>query len=606
MFSGFNFRRSALAFACLSVVGGAHAQSAGLTDGLKPTVVTATRVEQPLTDTVADVSIIDHATIERSGASTVAEVLRQVPGMELARNGGPATTTSVFLRGAPSNFTAVFVDGVRVDSQSIDGGMKWEMLPLAQVDHIEVLRGPAGAIYGSDAISGVVQIFTRKGEGPFSPYAGVGVGTYNTRKLDAGFSGSNGGVDYALGMSRELSTGFPTKSTRTQNDPYDTGSVSARVGVQVNPQNRVEAAVLDNHIDGNYAGFSANLPDPLVQNHLQSVGLNWVSDWTSQYRTRLSVNQGRVSYLGTGPSTFYDVDTTTRSYLWQNEYRLGAHLLTAALERREDSLTDTDYQGATPFGGTRSQNALALGYGYRQGAHTVQLNVRHDQDSTFGGKNTGSVAYAYALTPQWRVTASAATSFRAPTLYQLYSPYGDVTLQPQTARNVEAGLKYEDHGTTFGVVAYRNRVTNLIDFDLTTYRYVNTAHAQYEGVTFSGSQRVGGVRLRGSLDLQNPRNLDTGALLVRRAQQHATVGADTDVSGWNVGAEALFSSMRYDNGNVALGGYSVYNLSATKPIDKDWTLLLRMDNAFNKNYQLVNQYNTPGRTFFAGVRWAPR
>ncbi|MDY0107493.1 MAG: TonB-dependent receptor plug domain-containing protein, partial [Giesbergeria sp.] len=158
---------------------------------LLDTVVTATRTEQPLADLVADVSIIDRETIEASGATGLADVLARLPGVEITRNGGVGNATSVYLRGAESRFTAVYIDGVRVDSQST-GGAQWEQIPLGQIERIEVLRGPAAAVYGSDAIGGVVQLFTRKGEGPARPYAGVGLGTHGLRKVEAGVSGAAG------------------------------------------------------------------------------------------------------------------------------------------------------------------------------------------------------------------------------------------------------------------------------------------------------------------------------------------------------------------------------------------------------------------------------
>src|SRR5690606_5954093 len=155
----------------------------------------------------------------------------------------------------------------------------------------------------------------------------------------------------------------------------------------------------------------------------------------------------------------YRTRTHLRGYLWQNEYRLGAHLFTASLERREDQLTNE------PIDRDRAQDALALGYGLQSGSHTLQLNVRRDSDSEFGGKTTGSAAYGYALTPTLRATASVSSAFRAPTLYQRFSAYGDASLKPGTGRNVELALRYASNGTHASVVAYRNRVGNLIVFD---------------------------------------------------------------------------------------------------------------------------------------------
>ena len=178
---------------------------------LKEVVVAATRVAQPLSDLVADVSIIDRAQIERSGASGFADLMARLPGVEFQRNGGPGTTTSVYLRGAETRFTAVFIDGVRIDSQAT-GGASWEAIPLGQIDRIEILRGPAAAVYGSDALGGAIQIFTRRGEGGFTPYVGLGFGTDNTRKAEAGFSGASGAFDYSLGLADDQSDGYNART----------------------------------------------------------------------------------------------------------------------------------------------------------------------------------------------------------------------------------------------------------------------------------------------------------------------------------------------------------------------------------------------------------
>ena len=573
---------------------------------LAETVVTATRVAQPLSDVVADVSIIDRAQIERSGAVAVADVLKRLPGVEISRNGGPGAQTSVFLRGAESRFTAVYIDGVRIDSQAT-GGAAWEAIPLALIDRIEVLRGPAAAVYGSDAIGGVIQIFTKRGEAGFAPYAGVGLGTYNTRKLDAGFSGASGAFDYALGLAYEKSDGFNARPIAGQNpdkDGYRSQSANLKLGFQVNKANRLEATYLTSDSNSGYdngLGF-----DDRNLHKLETLGLNWQAQWTEAWSTRLSVNESTDRYETT-PSP-YLTQTRLRGYTFLNELRLGEHVLTAALERKEDHLQNA------PIDQGRSQNALALGYGFSHQAHTVQLNVRHDQDSEFGGKTTGSAAYAYAFTPAWRATASAGTAFRAPTLYQRFSAYGVSTLAPESSRNVELGLRWAQGASSAGLVAYRNKVSNLINFGAAGPCaspfgcYSNTARAEYSGVTLSAAHALGGVNLSASLDVQNPRDLDTGKQLARRAKEHGTLAADTRVGNWLLGAEAQFSGKRFDDAgnNRVLSGYSLVNLSASTPIAKDWTLLARVDNLADKKYELARTYATAGRSFYAGVKWAPK
>jgi vitamin B12 transporter len=573
---------------------------------LKETVVTASRVAQPMSDLVADVSIVDRETIQRSGAAGVADVLARLPGIEISRNGGPGSATSVFLRGAETRFTAVYIDGVRIDTQST-GGAAWESIPLAQIDRIEVLRGPAAAVYGSDALGGVIQLFTRKGEGDLSPYLSLGRGSLGTKRIEAGFSGGQDAFDYSVGLARESSDGFnarPIPSMNPDRDGYRSVSGNARFGLRLSPAQRLDATVLANDLNSQYDASLTQ--DDRNLHKLGALGLNWQSQWSDAWSTKLSVSQSRERYETT-PSPYLSI-TRLRNYLFQNEVRLGSHLLTVAFERREDQLKNK------PIDRTRSQDALALGYGYSHQRHTVQVNLRHDQDSEFGGKNTGSVAYGYAFAPDWRATASAGNAFRAPTLYQRFSVYGAPSLRPELSRNVEFGLRYAQGSSSFGVVAYRNRVSDLINFGAAgTCQssfgcYGNTARAQYEGVTLSGGYKLAGVNLRASLDVQNPRNLDTGTQLARRARQHGTLGADTRLGGWLLGAEAQLSGKRYDNAanSTVLSGYSLINLSASTRVGRDWTLLARVDNLADKTYQLANTYATAGRTFFVGLNWAPQ
>jgi vitamin B12 transporter len=572
---------------------------------LRETVVTATRTAQSLSDVVADVTIIDRQKIERSGAAGLADVLKRVPGIEMSRNGGPGATTSVFLRGAESRFTAVYIDGVRVDSQAT-GGAAWESIPLALIDRIEVLRGPAGAVYGSDALGGVIQIFTKRGEQGFAPFASAGLGTYNTRKLDAGFSGASDGFDYALGLAHEQSDGFNARTVPTQNpdrDGYRSQSANLRLGFQVNQAHRLEAAYLTSDMDSGYDNGLGKNDRNLHELH--ALGLNWQAQWTDAWSTRLSVTDSTDRYE-TRPSPYLTL-TRLRGYTLQNEFRLGAQLFTAALERKEDHLKNT------PIDQGRSQNALALGYGFTEKNHTVQLNLRHDKDSEFGGKTTGSAAYAYAFTPEWRASASAGTAFRAPTLYQRYSEYGVATLVPESSRNVELGLRWAQGASSVGLVAYRNKVDNLITFAgagtcASTFGcYSNTARAEYSGATLTAAHAVGGVNLAASLDVQNPRDLATGRSLARRAKQHGTLSADTRVGSWQLGAEAQFSGRRFDDAanTRVLSGYSLLNLSASTPLVKDWTLLARVDNLADKQYELARTYATAGRSLYVGVKWAP-
>lgn len=609
--------RLAVPLAALVCVLSTSAQTAtpALVATLPEVVVTATRVSQPLTDLVADVTIVDRTQIERSGATGLGDVLARLPGVEMARNGGLGGVTSVYLRGAETRFTAVFIDGVRVDSQGT-GGASWDVIPLSQVDRIEVLRGPAGAVYGSDAMGGVIQVFTRKGEGPPSPYVGLGLGTYGTTKAEAGVSGSQGAWDYALSLVRQESKGFNSMQSRNPDDDgYTSESLAARVGLELNAAHRLELSLLSSQLNAQYDGqFGAINVDDRTTKKLQTSALNWRAQWSADYSSTLSLTSAQDRYE-TLPSPDLTV-TNSRGYLWQSEYRKLGQLFTWAFERREDALMNSE---TAPRDTSHFQNALALGYGWVADRHSVQLNLRHDVDSVFGPQTTGALGYGYALKPNWRVKASVGTAFRAPTLYQRFSPYGAADLLPETSRNLDFGLNYADGPRAFGLTLYQNDVSNLIQYEgnkgtcpandpLDPFGgcYANTAKARYQGMTLTGRYLIANVTLSGSLDLQDPRDSVTGKLLARRAQQHGKLAAETRVRSWAVGAELQASALRYnDAGNATeLPGYALLGLRAESQVAKNWTLLVRLDNATDAKYELARGYASAGRSLYAGLTWA--
>lgn len=601
-----------LAALALAAAFPAFSQS-GATPQLKETVVTATRTERPVGEVVADVTIIDREVIERSGAVGLVDVLARVPGIEITRNGGTASNSSVFVRGGENRHTAVLIDGIRVEAQTTSGGTSWSAIPLAQIERIEIVRGPTSAVYGSDAVAGVIQIFTKKGQGPFAPAVSMGYGSHHTRRLDFSASGSVDAFDYSFGVSEGSSGGFNARPIVSQNpdaDGYKSSSANAKLGLQLAPNQHLQATVLQSRVDSQYD--SGLTRDYRRISRLQTAGLQLQSQWTDRYSTRVGVSQGTDEGEEVIGAAFDQ--TKTKNLLWQNEYKIGSHLLSATLEERESEFLLTT---APRIERTKSQSGLGLGYAWSEGVHTVQLNTRHDKDSEFGGKSTGSAAYAIALTPQWKLSASAGTSFRVPTLYQRFSQYGVSTLRPESGRSAEIGLKYAQGSSEFGVVAYQNKVSNLLTFLSGASAtgcprpaigcYSNTAQAQYDGVTFSAAGKAGRFGLYGSLDLQNPRDVSLNKQLARRARRHATLGVDTRVEGWTLAADLLLSGKRFDTvaNTTVLPGYGLLNFSASTALSKEWKLLAKLDNLTDKIYQTASGYAMAGRTAYVGVTWAP-
>jgi vitamin B12 transporter len=580
---------------------------------LPTVVVSATRSDLPITDVVADVTLVDRVAIDRLGAASVSDVLERLPGVTINRNGGPGATTNVYLRGAEGRFTAVFIDGVRIDSQST-GGATWNAIPLSQVDRIEVLRGPAAAVYGSDAMAGVIQIFTRQGEKGFFPSVRIGVGSNSTRELGASLRGGDGVVDYAFGLGSERSDGFNAKpSGNPDRDGYRNESFSGRLGWKLSETQKLEATLLNSRQQAGYDGFLAGQDDQ-SKHRLQTVGLNWNSRWSERWSTRVGFARGSDRYETT-PSV-YLTETRVDSWLLRNELRAGPGLLTVDLERREDRLENAS---TSPVDTDRNQTALALGYGLRAGDHTLQLNLRRDDDSEFGAYTTGALAYGYALSKTLQLTGSLGTAFRAPTLFQRFSIYGTPDLKAETARNVEAGLRWQEATSRASVVVYRNRVKDLINYvsgpgscingvgDFAGC-YGNTGRATYTGVTLAGGSRLGEVNLGVSADLMRPKNAETGKLLARRAETQLTLTADTPVGDWRIGAEVQHLGKRYDDAanTKPLQAHTLLHLTASTDVARDWRLLARVDNVTDKDYESVLGYATAGRTFYLGLSWSPR
>ncbi|WP_200843886.1 TonB-dependent receptor [Pantoea sp. 18069] len=604
-------RPGVLFLALSAVFGGVCAQAQPLLETQVPmTVVTAARAPQSAQELLADMSVIDRATIEASGATGLADVLVRVPGIQMVRNGGIGNTTSLMLRGADTAYTAVYIDGIRFSSQSGSGGPTWESIPLAMVDRIEVLRGPAAAIYGSDAMGGVVQIFTRRAEHAFAPSLTVGAGSRGTLRAQAGVSGV-GGVDkawdYALDIAGERSDGFDVRPSRNPDrDGYKSLSGAARLGLRINDSHQLRASLLASDIDAGYDNSPRLGVDDRTKHRMHAAGLEWNAQWSERWSSVLALNASQDRYETT--PTAYLSTTQLRGLSWQNHWRVGAQTFSATLERREDALQNA------PVDRERAQNALALGYQWHADKQHLQGQVRHDSDSEFGDKQTGSLAYGYDLTPQWRATASAATSFRAPTLYQRFSNYGTASLTPENGRNLELGVRYGAGHDTFSATAYRNRIRDQVSYQAGARGcasslgcYVSVAQAEYQGLTLAAATRALGVRWHGSLDFNSARDGSTGLYLTRRARQFGTLGASRQIAGWQWGADVQWSARRFDDAanTKVLGGYALWNLSASKSLARDWKLLARLDNAFDKHYETAATYATEGRRFFVSLQWTP-
>jgi len=589
------------------------AQTAQSAD-LEPVVVTATRTPQIAKEVLADNVTISAEEIAQSGQTSLVELLQRKRGIEITRNGGPGTNSSVFIRGTDTKQSIVLVDGVRVGS-STTGGATWAAIPLSQIDHIEIVYGPLSSLYGADAVGGVVQIFTKKGEGPATPSISVSAGSYATRNIEAGVSGSSGAFRYAFRAAHEESDGFSAtrpgaSGYNPDKDGYKNDGASGQFSFNLAKDQEVGITFLNSYLDSQFDA-SRNFDDRTKQ-HLETVAVysrnRFAPNWTSEIQIGQSKDLSD-SYTAFGKTSF---NTTQTDATWQNNFKIGtSDLLQVLLEQRKEEVDST----TTELDGSRTTKSIALAYQLKRGQHLASVSVRHDDNDQFGSHSTGNVAYGYRITDKLRVNASYGTSFRAPTFNELYFPsFGFAGNKPERGHNTEAGLYYEDGASELSAVVYRNRVTDLIVTAVpcpdTSVPHpfgcaYNVDEAVLTGITLGGKTIYRAFTLRASLDLQDPRDETTDRILQRRARQHGTLGVDYAAGLAKVGGEVVFSGKRFDDlaNRNKLGGYGVVNLHASYDIAPKWTLFGRWDNVFDKNYELARTYNTPGSSVFVGVRY---
>lgn len=607
------------------------------TISLNDVVVTATRTPQQQEALIADATIIDAQEIERGGQTTLVELLQQQPGIEITNNGGAGKASGIFMRGTNSGHVVVLIDGVRVQSATA-GTTTFENIPLNHIDRIEIIRGPASSLYGQDAIGGVIQLFTKKGESAPKFYANFGYGTYDTTLAEAGLRGKLKDTSYAFNISANTTNGFSSLDTNNpnlnDNDGYrnlaTSGSLAHLIAegheLGLNFMHSKGLSRYDNrfNIDPFFPAFDPSFSDHTkLEQHTYSIfSKNQITDnWKSTLRAGQGFDE-MVNYAALGPfitesrSLFR---TKQNQFSWQNDIQLPLGTLTLMYDRLEERVKSTADFSATE----RTNEGYVASYIANIGAHTIHTSLREDHNSSFGNNTTGGLGYGYAFNQNWRMTASYGSAFKAPTFNDLYfpdlfgSPTSNPDLKPEKSDNIETSLRYQDSNTAASVTVYENRIRNLINLDAITYVPFNVNKARIQGVTVTAKQQFDNWELSGSADIQSPRDEETGNLLVRRANRHGKLGVSYSWQDWRFGAEAISSSARYNDSanDLRMGGYTIFNLTAQYKINPEWSIQARANNVSDKNYRLALDgnpettgfaYNTPGANLFINVRYAPQ
>ncbi len=571
-------------------------------------VVTGTRMPQSLNKTIADTTVLNEQDIRKSGAADVSRLLRSLAGVEVAQSGGLGTTSAIYMRGTNSNQVLVLLDGVRINSATT-GSTALEHIMLDSIERIEVVRGNISSMYGSEAIGGVIQLFTRQGRGVPAFSASAGVGSYATQRASAGFSGNVNDTSFSTHAGTVKTDGVSAMNpllvpkANPNKNGYDNNTFDAQIKQTLNVDHALIASVFSTR--GNISlDSSAGLPTDIygIVENIDKLSLasdDQINDlWHSQVRLAQGTDDYYYYINGVQNARY---QTRSNQVAWQNTLKIAeGHSLSLSAENLNQAVTSTKVFVQT----FRNVNSLLGGYVGEYGAQQVQLNLRQDRYSDFGTANTGLLGYGVSFADSWRATASVSNAFRAPTFNELFYPgFGNPGLSPERSQNREAGLHYTANGQHVNMVYFDNKISNLIVYGAAPfYLPSNINQAKIHGQALSYAGEFGATHVSASATFQNPRDGTTGAVLVRRAKQFASVAASHDFGDWNMGAEVRYSGARMDGVNV-LHGYELLNLTSRYQIDKNLNLSARVDNLFNRNYSEVYGYNTLGRNLFVGLTY---
>ena len=603
----------ALSVLSLAVAASLHAQ----TIELEPVVVSATRIEQKLSDVIPSASVITREEIERSQAATLVDLIQGQPGVEIGRNGGPGTVASIFMRGQDSKNVAVFIDGIPVQRDAI-GGLKLVDIPPSQIEKVEILRGNMGAIYGESAVGGVINIYTRTGALFSGPTGSVSYGSRNTSDATAGYSIK--GSDYRLGLSLQR---FETDGFSAMNPSQNPTRINPdkdgleRESIFVNGEKTVsqdltlgfQANNLSSKVEYDSDGFGSGTP---VDTHTTDQNSSDISlfgkiNISDVWSMRLTLSESKFEnfeFENATPNGEYKGEQL--GLTWSNSYRFEKSSANFGVES-----TKADFSS---YGEDFKRESLSsyLGYSGQAGLLDYQANVRRDEvkdksnSSTLEeSANTWLVGLGYLLSETTKLTGLMSTSFRAPAVYEFgVTP----SLKSEEHKGFEVGISQATSIGTFKIGHFQTKTKNAISY--TGPGYKNIAQFENEGVDFSLIGETAGWVYKFNAVSQNPKNAGSGARLARRAKEYGSIGLTKTAVGVDWGADVIWSGNRKDSDNPTdkkfNSSYTLVNLTASKKLSPEWTGRVKLENAFDEDYQLAYGYNTPPRGVFVTLQYSPK
>jgi len=582
---------------------------------LDPIIVTANRLAESADESLTSVTVISQADIQRRQASNLEELLQGIQGLNMSNNGGEGKATSLFIRGTESDHILVLINGAKVGSASL-GTTAFQHIPISQVDRIEIVRGPKSSLYGSEAIGGVIQIFTRKGGDKMKYFADVGVGSYQRISTSAGLSGGGDNGWFNVSVDRINTDGFdacrgkPSPggagcfTDEPDSDGYTRLSSALRFGYRLNHQTDADFYLLHTTGDNQYDGSFVNESE-FVQ---QLFGGKIAYSINNSLNMSLSYSQSIDESDNLKDSGFQSRFKTKRQSvsIQGDVYFLRNQSLSGGIDYLNDIV-----DGNISYEETERMNVgIFAQYQGEVFSNDYQLSFRADENEQFGTHTTGGIAVGRSLNRNLRLFSSIGTAYKSPTFNELYFPsYGNPKLDPEKSWSVETGFIGKINNGKWSINLFNTQIENLIVYDAASSSPKNIEKTQIYGVELALTAHIRQWRFSTNITIIDPINKSNAAkedrTLPRRAKQSLQFDVDYEKQKYQFGSSVQVMGKRYDDlaNTRELDAYATIDLRAKLNISKDWQIQTRMNNLFNKEYETASYFNQIGRSYLVSLRF---
>ena len=558
-------------------------------------VVTATRTEIPLNDAIIPVTVITREDIELSLATDLAELLRTQAGIDIGRNGGPGQAASIFLRGTESNHTLVLVDGVRINPGTLGGAAIQNIAPET-IERVEIVKGARSALFGTDAIGGVVNIITRRSQVRYLE-GSLGSGSFdsNSGYISGGNHGNNG--EFGVTLNWQSTDGYAPRTDSDIRRGYDNVSANLYAARRLG---NTDVSVRHWRSEGNveYLDFFLSPADQDFENVTTALALD--TSFSESSASKLIVSYMRDQITQNQTADFIESDRI--SFDWQYTHALSNHTLTGGLFAIDESASTLSF--GSGFDEDTIVRAAFLQDQWARNRHKAFVALRLTDHETFGRQTTWNAEYAYELSDAWTINAGLGHAFRAPDATDRFGFGGNPELDPELADEVQIGLRYLSGGRhTVDIEYYRNNIEDLIEFDLETFVLRNIDAAEIRGAQLGYEYRGDDFVLRAEILRQQADNATTQSRLLRRAEESATFSYMQDFGEHRLGVSVIAGGDREDVGGVRLPGHVLTNLTGQIRLSDTWQLNARIENLFDAKYETAANYRMQERSGFIELKY---